>query len=174
MSIFIQLNLRNVLYVINRNLNRQAADTERIRDLQLVLFVSVSTTKEDGGYFNNVQNWYKWDKAGWHSGRKIRADCSLRYPPDVVENLCNAYEQAIANEKIDSLILIPTFICDFLCIHPFYDGNGRMSRLFALLQIDNDSGQQGHVFRPVWDMMPGQSGTVPRPSPIENYNESIF
>ena len=52
--------------------------------------------------------------------------------PDAVENLCNAYEQAIANEKIDSLILIPTFICDFLCIHPFYDGNGRMSRLFAL------------------------------------------
>ena len=35
--------------------------------------------------------------------------------PDAVENLCNAYEQAIANEKIDSLILIPTFICDFLC-----------------------------------------------------------
>jgi hypothetical protein len=30
--------------------------------------------------------------------------------PDAVENLCNAYEQAIANEKIDSLILIPTFI----------------------------------------------------------------
>lgn len=56
----------------------------------------------------------------------------LTIPPDAVENLCNAYEQAIANEKIDSLILIPTFICDFLCIHPFYDGNGRMSRLFAL------------------------------------------
>jgi len=33
--------------------------------------------------------------------------------PDAVENLCNAYEQAIANEKIDSLILIPTFISDF-------------------------------------------------------------
>ncbi len=49
--------------------------------------------------------------------------------------LCNAYEQAIANEKIDSLILIPTFICDFLCIHPFNDGNGRMSRLLTLLLL---------------------------------------
>ncbi len=47
--------------------------------------------------------------------------------PDAVENLCNAYEQAVANEKIDSLILIPTFIYDFLCIHPFNDGNGRTS-----------------------------------------------
>ena len=33
------------------------------------------------------------------------------------------YEQAIASEKVDSLILIPVFICDFLCIHPFNDGN---------------------------------------------------
>ena len=55
--------------------------------------------------------------------------------PDAVGNLCNAYEQAIANEKIDSLILIPTFICDFLCIHPFNDGNGRMSRLLTLLLL---------------------------------------
>ena len=39
----------------------------------------------------------------------------------------------IANEKIDSLLVIPTFICDFLCIHPFNDGNGRMSRLLTLL-----------------------------------------
>lgn len=55
--------------------------------------------------------------------------------PDAVENLCNAYEQAISNEKIDSLILIPTFICDFLCIHPFNDANGRMSRLLTLLLL---------------------------------------
>ena len=55
--------------------------------------------------------------------------------PDAVENLCNTYEQASAKEEIDSLILIPTFICDFLCIHPFNDGNGRMSRLLTLLLL---------------------------------------
>ncbi len=53
--------------------------------------------------------------------------------PEAVERLCSAYEQAVANEKIDSLLLIPIFICDFLCIHPFNDGNGRMSRLLTLL-----------------------------------------
>lgn len=57
--------------------------------------------------------------------------------PDAVENLCNAYEQAIAIEKIDALILIPTDICDFLCIHPFNDGNGRMGRLLTLLLYKN-------------------------------------
>ncbi len=40
-----------------------------------------------------------------------------------------------AEEKIDALILIPAFICDFLCIHPFNDGNGRMSRLLTLLLL---------------------------------------
>jgi Fic family protein len=52
-----------------------------------------------------------------------------------VERLCTAYEQAIASEKVDSLILIPVFICDFLCIHPFNDVNGRMSRLLTLLLL---------------------------------------
>lgn len=52
-----------------------------------------------------------------------------------VDSLCKAYENAIAEEKIDPLLLIPMFILDFLCIHPFSDGNGRMSRLLTLLLL---------------------------------------
>lgn len=52
-----------------------------------------------------------------------------------VENLCCAYEEARRNIDIDPLILIPMFILDFLCIHPFNDGNGRMSRLLTLLLL---------------------------------------
>lgn len=48
---------------------------------------------------------------------------------------CTAYEQAALKEQIDPLILIPVFISDFLCIHPFNDGNGRMSRLLTLLLL---------------------------------------
>ena len=87
-----------------------------------------------GGHFKNVQNYINETKP---DGTVItRFIPVVPYDtPDVVENLCNAYEQAEANEKIDSLILIPIFICDFLCIHPFNDGNGRMSRLLMLLLL---------------------------------------
>lgn len=55
--------------------------------------------------------------------------------PSAIESLCNAYQEAAADVEIDSLILIPMFILDFLCIHPFNDGNGRMSRLLTLLLL---------------------------------------
>ena len=38
-------------------------------------------------------------------------------------------------ERFDSLLLIPMFVFDFLCVHPFHDGNGRMSRLLTLLLL---------------------------------------
>lgn len=54
---------------------------------------------------------------------------------EAIEKICENYKQAIASEIIDPLILIPCFILDFLCIHPFNDGNGRMSRLLTLLLL---------------------------------------
>lgn len=52
---------------------------------------------------------------------------------DAMERLCMAFNKAIENGEHDPLLLIPMFILDFLCIHPFSDGNGRMSRLLMLL-----------------------------------------
>lgn len=52
-----------------------------------------------------------------------------------VEWLCDAYDAAIAEGEVDPLTLIPCFVLDFLCIHPFKDGNGSMSRLLALLLL---------------------------------------
>lgn len=54
--------------------------------------------------------------------------------PEAMLNMCNAYNDAL-NNNIDLLILMPMFILDFLCIHPFNDGNGRMSRLLTLLLL---------------------------------------
>lgn len=87
-----------------------------------------------GGHFKNVQNYINETKP---DGTVItRFTPVAPYDtPQAIENLCNAYEQAVANERIDSLLLIPTFIRDFLCIHPFNDGNGRMSRLLTLLLL---------------------------------------
>ncbi|WP_249028582.1 Fic family protein [Tannockella kyphosi] len=52
-----------------------------------------------------------------------------------VEELCNAYNQIMGTGKANALLLIPMFVLDFLCIHPFNDGNGRMSRLMTLLLL---------------------------------------
>ncbi len=55
--------------------------------------------------------------------------------PEYVNAICTAYDDALRDGEIDALALIPMFILDFLCIHPFNDGNGRMSRLLTLLLL---------------------------------------
>lgn len=55
--------------------------------------------------------------------------------PRVVEELCQEYREAVKAPSLDPLLLIPMFILDFLCIHPFSDGNERMSRLLTLLLL---------------------------------------
>ena len=55
--------------------------------------------------------------------------------PEAMNALCKAYEEAKADPELDDLLLIPMSILDFLCIHPFNDGNGRMSRLLTLLLL---------------------------------------
>ena len=87
-----------------------------------------------GGKFKNVQNYINETKTDGTVVTRFTPIAPYD-TPGAVENLCDTYEQAIVNEKIDSLILIPIFICDFLCIHPFNDGNGRMSRLLTLLLL---------------------------------------
>ena len=52
---------------------------------------------------------------------------------ETVNDLCNAFKDAVNKQFMDILLLLPMFILDFLCIHPFNDGNGRMSRLLTLL-----------------------------------------
>ena len=55
--------------------------------------------------------------------------------PDAVERLCEEFNETISKYNIDPLVAIPVFIHDFLCIHPFNDGNGRMSRLLTTLLL---------------------------------------
>ena len=54
---------------------------------------------------------------------------------EAMEELCTRFLEAWEADRIDKLILIPMFILDFLCIHPFNDGNGRMSRLLTTLLL---------------------------------------
>jgi len=55
--------------------------------------------------------------------------------PAAMQILCQALTEAWEVEKVDRLLVTNTFILDFLCIHPFSDGNGRMARLLTLLLL---------------------------------------
>ena len=55
--------------------------------------------------------------------------------PEAIEKICQSYDEALNSENIDALIIIPMFVLDFLCVHPFNDGNGRISRLLTLLLL---------------------------------------
>ena len=87
-----------------------------------------------GGQWKSVQNYIKETLP---TGEEIvRFTPIAPYEtPNAIEAICESYAQALATEAVDPLILIPAFICDFLCIHPFNDGNGRMSRLLTLLLL---------------------------------------
>jgi Fic family protein len=55
----------------------------------------------------------------------------------LIDALCRNYREACENDRVPSLLLAATFVFDFLCIHPFRDGNGRVSRLITTLLLQS-------------------------------------
>ena len=92
------------------------------------------TGVEDAGQYKINQNYIvEEDKQG---NRKMRfKPLDAKETPNAMEQLVLAYYDACSNTNINQLLLIPCVILDFLCIHPFRDGNGRMSRLLTLLLL---------------------------------------
>ena len=87
-----------------------------------------------GGRFKNSDNIItETDSSGRSKVRFL--PLSAFETPEAVDRLTSTFIEAINTEKYDPLLLIPMFVLDFLCIHPFNDGNGRMSRLLTLLLL---------------------------------------
>lgn len=90
--------------------------------------------KSIGGAYKNSDNVIAEDDG--HGNRFVRFQPVPAWEtPQSVEALCAAFDDAINHSDADPLLIIPMFILDFLCIHPFNDGNGRMSRLLTLLLL---------------------------------------
>ena len=90
-----------------------------------------------GGTFKNSDNVIAQTDLNGHSTIRFQPVPAHR-TPDAMNHLCESFQNAWQEERFDRLLLIPMFILDFLCIHPFNDGNGRMSRLLTLLLIYRD------------------------------------
>lgn len=102
--------------------------------LQLHKILLSHTDSSFGGQFKNVQNYISATNS---DGRHFVLFTPLApyETPEAMQNLCEAYNLAIGDGSLNPLLLIPIFIHDFLCIHPFVDGNGRMSRLLTTLLL---------------------------------------
>jgi len=95
-----------------------------------------------GGFSGDAGEWKRLDNEIIEilpSGdRKVRfVPTSAKDTPKAMEELCRNYREACDGERVPPLLIVATFVFDFLCIHPFRDGNGRVSRLATtlLLQI---------------------------------------
>ena len=95
------------------------------------------TGKSIGGSFKNSDNVIAEELPD--GTRRVRFEPIPAWETsEAMANLWAAFEQASNDSDIDPLMLIPLFVLDFLCIHPFNDGNGRMSRLLTLLLLYRD------------------------------------
>lgn len=68
---------------------------------------------------------------------------SAKDTPETIKQLCLVYENSIAHLKYPDLYAVACLVLDFLCIHPFRDGNGRVSRLLTLLALYQHGYQVG-------------------------------
>ena len=96
--------------------------------------------KTIGGRFKNTQNVIAENHTDG-TQRVIFTPLAPNETPNAIEEICESFNHVIDSCEVDSLILIPIFIHDFLCVHPFNDGNGRMSRLLTTLLLY----RQGYV-----------------------------
>lgn len=123
---------RDVLNTIHENYDYVQIKSGIILQLHRDLYRFMGP--DAGGYFKTTDNVIaEVDGAG---NKKVRFQPVAAWETsDAIDLLCKAFDETLFDESIDPLIVIPMFVLDFLCIHPFNDGNGRMSRLLTLLLL---------------------------------------
>ena len=126
------LGYRDVLNTIHENHEYIPIKTNYILQLHHDLYKY--TEKSIGGHFKATPNVITaTDQAG--KEYVLFTPLAPYETPAAIDSICESYNRVVENEELDTLLLIPIFIHDFLCIHPFSDGNGRMSRLLTALLL---------------------------------------
>lgn len=123
---------RDVLNTIHENFEHIPIKDTFVLQLHRDLYKFENTGV--GGTYKNVDNVIEEEDSAGNKSVRFNPVSALETPESVNE-LCVQYNNALNYSEADPLILIPMFILDFLCIHPFGDGNGRMSRLLTILLL---------------------------------------
>jgi len=122
------LGYRNVLNIIHESFDAIPIRPNFILQLHKELYKFLGTSI--GGKFKNSPN-----EIQDSNGNVLFKPVEPWQVPEFMNNLCNEYNNAINKYNIEPLLIIPVFAHDFLCIHPFNDGNGRISRLLTTLLL---------------------------------------
>lgn len=123
---------RDALNIVHENFDAIPITPNFILQLHKVLLSHTPTSY--GGKYKNVQNYISATNENGEA-YTLFTPLSPFETPIAMQELCDEYNRILGEGVVDPLILIPIFIHDFLCIHPFTDGNGRMSRLLTTLLL---------------------------------------
>lgn len=123
---------RDVLNIIHESFDAIPITQNYILQLHKILYSHMNNPV--AGRTKTVQNYISATYPDGH----VETLFTLLAPfetPEALDKICEEYNRVIGNMELEPLIAIPVFIHDFLCIHPFNDGNGRMSRLLTTLLL---------------------------------------
>lgn len=123
---------RDALNLIHESFDAIPITRNYILQLHKILYGHMNNPQ--AGQLKNVQNYIS---AGYPDGHTeiLFTPLSPFETPEALDRICEEYNRVVGNYEAEPLLVIPVFIHDFLCIHPFNDGNGRMSRLLTTLLL---------------------------------------
>lgn len=119
---------RDVLNVIHESFDVISISRNYILQLHKIMYSHMNNPI--AGQTKNVQNYISAAYPDGHT-EILFTPLAPFETPEALDRICEEYNRVIGNMEVEPLIAIPVFIHDFLCIHPFNEGNGRMSRLLT-------------------------------------------
>ncbi len=123
---------RDVLSIIHASYDAIPLSKNYILQLHKIMYSHMHNPM--AGQTKNVQNYISATFPDGHS-KILFTPLAPFETPEALDRICEEYNKVIGNMELEALIAIPIFIHDFLCIHPFNDGNGRMSLLLTTLLL---------------------------------------
>lgn len=123
---------RDVLNIIHENFDAIPISQHYILQLHKILYSHMNNPM--AGKTKSVQNYISATYPDGHV-ETLFTPLAPYETPEALDKICEEYNRVIGNMEVEPLIVVPVFIHDFLCIHPFNDGNGRMSRLLTTLLL---------------------------------------
>lgn len=123
---------RDVLNIIHESFDAIPLSQNYILQLHKILYSHMNNPM--AGRIKTVQNYISAAYSDNHT-EILFTPLAPFETSEALDKICEEYNRVIGNMELEPLIAIPVFIHDFLCIHPFNDGNGRMSRLLTTLLL---------------------------------------